>query len=157
MQPAEFAEKWAKSKGSERQTAQEHFIDICRMLGEQTPNDANSPERYAFEKGTRTQDGNGFADVWMKGNFAWEYKGKKKDLGAAYVQLQKYREALDNPPLLIVCDLDRYEVHTNWTDTETWIYRFTNAQIANDEGATEIDRSICPRDCPDVCGMIASR
>jgi hypothetical protein len=68
MQPAEFVAKWAKSKGSERQTAQEHFNNICALLGEQTPNDANSPERYAFEKGARTVDGNGFADVWMKGH-----------------------------------------------------------------------------------------
>jgi hypothetical protein len=29
----------------------------------------------------------GFADVWKKGCFAWEYKGKKKNLDDAYQQL----------------------------------------------------------------------
>ena len=49
----------------------------------------------------------------MRGFFAWEYKGKHKDLLAAYRQLLQYREDLENPPLLVVCDLDRFEVHTN--------------------------------------------
>ena len=63
--------------------------------------------------------GDGFADVWKKGHFAWEYKGKRKDLAAAYQQLLDYREALENPPLLVVCDLDRFEVRTNFTNTPT--------------------------------------
>ena len=29
---------------------------------------------------------NGFADVWKKGCFAWEYKGRKKNLDLAYRQ-----------------------------------------------------------------------
>ena len=49
---------------------------------------------------------------------AWEYKGKHKDLNAAYQQLLQYREGLENPPLLVVCDLDRFEVHTNYTNTQ---------------------------------------
>jgi hypothetical protein len=53
----------------------------------------------------------GFAGVWKRGHFAWEYKGKRKDLKAAYRQLNDDREALDNPPLLVVSDLDRLEVH----------------------------------------------
>ena len=56
----------------------------------------------------------GFADVWKKGCFGWEYKGKKKDLDQAYKQLLRYREALLNPPLLVVCDFDRYIVKTNF-------------------------------------------
>jgi hypothetical protein len=34
----------------------------------------------------------------MKGKFGWEYKGKHKDLKAAYQQLLKYHESLENPP-----------------------------------------------------------
>jgi len=68
--------------------------------------------------------GDGFADVWRRGYFAWEYKGKRKDLAAAYKQLLDYREALDNPPLLVVCDLDRFEVHTNFTNTPATVHRF---------------------------------
>ena len=55
--------------------------------------------------------------LWKRGFFGWEYKGKHKDLTAAYDQLLKYREALENPPLLVVCDMDRFEIHTNFTST----------------------------------------
>ncbi len=53
----------------------------------------------------------------MRDHFGWEYKGKHKDLKEAYTQLQRYREALENPPLMVVCDMDRFEVHTNFTGT----------------------------------------
>ena len=53
------------------------------------------------------------------------------DLGAAYDQLLRYREGLDNPPLLVVCDLERFEVHTNFTGTAKRVYRFTLADLAN--------------------------
>jgi len=59
--------------------------------------------------------GRGWADVWLRGHFAWEYKKKHKDLVAAFNQLQLYRDDLENPPLLVVCDLDRFEIHTNFT------------------------------------------
>ncbi len=47
------------------------------------------------------------ADVWKKGCFAWEYKGKHANLDEAYQQLLQYREALENPPLLVVSDIER--------------------------------------------------
>jgi len=55
--------------------------------------------------------------VWKRGYFAWEYKGKHRDLDQAYQQLLQYRESLLNPPLLIVSDIDRIVVHTNFTNT----------------------------------------
>ena len=74
MTPSEFVKKWAASQGGERATSQEHFIDLCRLLGEQAPTEADpNGDFYAFEKGAKTPDGNGFADVWLKGHFAWEY------------------------------------------------------------------------------------
>jgi len=126
LTPAEFATKWAGSTRTERAAAQEHFIDICRMLGVPTPNEADpTGDEYAFEKGAeKTGGGDGFADVWKRGCFAWEYKGKRKGLGAAYQQLLQYREALENPPLLVVCDLDRFEIHTNFTNTPTVVHDF---------------------------------
>ena len=40
------------------------------------------------------------------------------DTGATtYQQLLQYKDALENPPLLVVCDLDRCEVRTNFTNT----------------------------------------
>ncbi len=36
---------------TEKAAAQEHFIDLCRMLGEPTPHEADpSGAHYAFEK-----------------------------------------------------------------------------------------------------------
>ena len=40
-----------------------------------------------------------------------------------------YREDLENPPLLIVCDMDRFQVHTNFTDTVKRVYDFNLAQL----------------------------
>jgi hypothetical protein len=60
--------------------------------------------------------------VWKRGFFGWKYKGKKKDLAKAYDQLLQYREALENPPLLVVCDLARFEIHTNFTGTPTEVH-----------------------------------
>src|SRR6266545_877207 len=97
------------------------------MLGVPTPNEADpTGQDYAFEKGAeKVGGGGGFADVWKRGHFAWEYKGKRKDLKAAYQQLLQYREALEDPPLLVVCDLDRFEVHTNFTATPVVVHAFT--------------------------------
>jgi type II restriction/modification system DNA methylase subunit YeeA len=133
------------SQRTERAAAQEHFIDLCRMLGQPTPNEADpTGEWYAFEKGAgKAAGGDGFADVWMRDHFAWEYKGKRKDLAAAYHQLNEYREALDNPPLLVVCDLDRFEVHTNFTGTATQVHRFNLADLAaNPERPLRILRAL---------------
>ena len=127
LTPAQFATKWSGSIRTERAASQEHFIDLCRMLGVKTPNEADpTGDFYAFEKGAeKTGGGDGFADVWRRGYFAWEYKGKRKDLAAAYTQLLQYREALDNPPLLVVCDLNRFEIHTNFTNTPAKVHQFT--------------------------------
>src|SRR4030042_187429 len=97
ISPSAFVQKWAASRGAERATAQEHFIDLCRLLDEQTPNEADpSGDFYAFEKGARTLDGDGFADVWLKGYFAWEYKGKHKDLPARNA-LQVLKALFEDP------------------------------------------------------------
>lgn len=132
MTSSEFTKKWSGVTTTERAAAQEHFIDICRMLGVKTPNEADpNGTWYAFEKGTdKTTGGSGFADVWMSKHFAWEYKGKRKDLQKAYEQLLLYREALNNPPILVVSDLDRFEVHTNFTNTPKKVYTFNLEDIA---------------------------
>lgn len=129
---SEFAAKWSASSVKESAGAKEHFADLCRMLGYPTPIEADpAGDWYAFEKGAeKTAGGDGFADVWKRGHFAWEYKGKKKDLKAAYSQLLEYREALENPPLLVVCDLDRFEVHTNFTGTVKQVHAFDLQELA---------------------------
>jgi type II restriction/modification system DNA methylase subunit YeeA len=127
LSPPAFAQKWLGTRRTERAAAQEHFIDLCRMLDVPTPNEADpTGETYAFEKGAEKLDGsNGFADVWKRECFGWEYKGPRKNLGEAYKQLLLYREALENPPLLVVCDLNEFQVHTNFTNTAKRVYPFS--------------------------------
>ena len=117
--PQDFVAKWSKAELKERSASQEHFIDLCRLIGHPTPAEADPSGRYfTFEAGASKQrGGQGWADVWKKGFFAWEYKGKHKDLDAAYQQLLQYRESLLNPPLLIVSDMEDIIIHTNFTNT----------------------------------------
>jgi hypothetical protein len=114
-----FIRKWRAVELKERSAAQEHFLDLCHLLGEPSPAEADPAGNfYCFERGaTKTSGGEGWADVWKRGHFGWEYKGKRKNLEAAFGQLQQYALALENPPLLVVCDLDRFVIRTNWTNT----------------------------------------
>ena len=118
MTPQEFVAKWRASTLKESSASQEHFIDLCRMLGHETPAQADSEGKwFTFERGAdKSTGGQGWADVWKKGFFAWEYKGKHKDLDAAYAQLLRYCDALLNPPLLVVSDMETIVVHTNFNN-----------------------------------------
>ncbi len=151
MTPAEFKRKWARFTGKESAAYQEHFGDLCRLLQQPTPAEADPSgnESFCFQKrvvkdaelidldesggDTAEPSERGFADVWKKGCFAWEYKGKKKNLDEAYKQLLRYREFLLNPPLLVVCDFDRYIVRTNFNGTVQETHEFTNQQIDRPE------------------------
>jgi hypothetical protein len=149
MQWAEFKKKWSRYQGKETSAYQGHFDDLCRLLGQPTPTEADPSgnDSFCYQKrvvkdaelfnlehpdaGDPTE--RGFADVWKKGCFGWEYKGKKKNLDEAYKQLLRYREALLNPPLLVVCDFDRYIIRTNFNGTVQETYEFTNDQIDRPE------------------------
>src|SRR5207249_4129345 len=48
-----------------------------------------------------------------------------------YKQLLTYREALENPPLLVVCDLDRFIIRTNFTNTIRHDYSFSLEDLLN--------------------------
>ena len=119
MTPQQFIDKWRKVELKERTASQSHFIDLCHLLGLDDPVSADGTgEWFTFEKGaSKSGGGEGWADVWRKDCFAWEYKGKRKDLDAAFEQLRRYAIGLENPPLLIVSDMDTIRIHTNWTNT----------------------------------------
>ena len=119
LTPQQFVHKWQQTELKERSASQEHFIDVCRLIGHPTPAESDpAGERFTFEAGaSKVAGGEGFADVWKRGFFAWEYKGKHADLDKAYEQLLKYRESLQNPPLLIVSDMEQFVIHTNFTNT----------------------------------------
>src|SRR5207237_9494873 len=85
----EFVKRWQDSTLKERSGSQSHVIALCQVLGKPTPTSIDQTgDRYTFEKGvTKIGGDHGFADVWLRGHFAWEYKGKQKNLTAAYEQL----------------------------------------------------------------------
>ncbi len=150
MTPAEFQRKWSRYQGKETSAYSEHFNDLCCLLGHPTPAEADpsGSNFFCFQKRVTkdaelfplTEAGEeaapeerGFADVWKRGCFGWEYKGKRKNLDEAYKQLLRYREALLNPPLLVVCDFDRYVIRTNFNGTVQETFEFTNDQLDRPE------------------------
>ena len=140
MTPQQFLEKWKRADLKERSAYQEHFLDVCRLIGHPTPGEADPHGTwFTFEAFANKRDGgNGFADVWKKNFFAWEYKGKHADLDRAYRQLLQYREALFNPPLLVVCDIDRIIIHTNFTNTAKQEIEITLDALLTPQGRAQL-------------------
>lgn len=123
-----FVRKWNASTLPERSAAPQHFRDLCEVLDVPHPTQTDEiGASYTFEKRV-TKAGSsevGFADVWKRGFFAWEYKSKGGDLKKAYKQINEYHESLENPPLLIVCDFVRFEVHTKFENAPSRVFAFT--------------------------------
>ena len=120
---ADFIARWGPAgpayRLNEEQGAQQHFIELCAVLGVRSPEGGDD---YLFEKGmlgyaTHGGQRRGYADVFKRGCFAWENKAPGKPLDAALRQLMTYALALDNPPLLIVSDRLRIEIHTHFNGT----------------------------------------
>jgi type II restriction/modification system DNA methylase subunit YeeA len=130
MTPREFIEKWKDNPLKERASYQLHFIDLCALIGVPTPSPA-SHDTYCFERGaTRTGAGQGWADVWKQGHFAFEYKATRRNLGEALKQLMTYALALDNPPLLVVCDTNIIEIHTHFTNAPSEVHTIALEEIS---------------------------
>jgi hypothetical protein len=125
MTPQDFKNRWGPGGPSydlsERQGAQSYFTDLCDMLGVPQPSmGGDAAGDYIFEKQTLALgQQRGFADVFKRGAFAWENKAPGKDLGVALKQLLGYSHALDNPPLLVVCDRLTTIIHTQFTGHPT--------------------------------------
>ncbi len=136
--PAEvqqFVQHWEKVTLNEKAVAQSHFNALCKLLGLKGPVEADpSGTFFRFEKPlTKSGGKQGFADVWYQGRFAVEYKtkGKYATLREAYSQLELYKDDLANPPVLIACDIARYEVHVVFTGYTSRVHTFTNQELEN--------------------------
>lgn len=121
MTPQDFIAKWGAPGGvpgpayalNEEQGAQSHFLDLCELLGVPKP---GSTESYRFEEKSAVIGGKtGYADVFMRGVFAWENKAPGKNLDTALKQLLTYSLALSNPPILVVSDRLTIRIHTQFT------------------------------------------
>ena len=130
---ADFTAKWGPGGAAhglnEEQGAQQHFIELCAVLGVPTPAGGDD---YVFEKGMLTLgQRRGYADVFKRGHFAWENKAPGRPLDAALKQLMTYALALDNPPLLIVSDRLRIEIHTHFNGTPSERHVVTLEQLGD--------------------------
>jgi type II restriction/modification system DNA methylase subunit YeeA len=115
--PETFIATWQPNTRNEAAASKAHFLDLCALLEVPPPHSDPTGATYAFEKGVRkAAGGGGWADVWRRGCFGWEYKSRGGDLEKAHDQLLRYAGALENPPLLITSDMDRIVVRTNWTN-----------------------------------------
>jgi len=85
LSPQQFVNKWHRVSLKERSASQSHFNDLCDLVGHPQPVEMDpTGERFCFEAGaTKQTGGNGWADVWKRGFFAWEYKGKHANLDKA--------------------------------------------------------------------------
>jgi hypothetical protein len=135
MTPTAFIAKWRGSTLKERSFYQEHFLDLCRLVDHPTPAEADKTgATFVFEKGAaKRKGGSGWADVWKKDTFAFEYKGKHQDLDAAFLQLEQYRESLENPPLLVAADASLLKIKTNFNKAVTRIFEIPLEALAQPE------------------------
>jgi len=134
--PSEFIAKWQHNELTERAGAQAHFLDLCELLGQPKPAD---PEHYCFERGAHRTGGNhGWADVWKRHCFAWEYKAPGADLGKALKQLMTYALALDNPPLLVVSDRRLIQIHTHFTGAPSEVHTIRIEDIGTPENRQKL-------------------
>jgi hypothetical protein len=118
MPPEQFVARYAGARLTESALCASHFNDLCGLAGHPQPVEMDRVgETFTFQKGViktplspalsggdapaglRPGEGvRGFADVWYRGHFAFEYKtpDKHKDLREAYRQLQLYRSSDDD-------------------------------------------------------------
>jgi len=126
MTPAEFKRKWSRYRGKESSAYQEHFNDLCRLLQHPTPAEADPSgcDFFCFQKRV------------VQGRRAFRSRitrcGRAKRARLCR-RVEKGLLWLLNPPLLVVCDFDRYIVRTNFNGTVQETYAFTNEQIDRPE------------------------
>jgi hypothetical protein len=71
LSPQEFVDKWRKATLKERSAAQEHFIDLCHLVGHPTPAEADpTGQTFTFEAGATKQRG-GQAGARDPGRRGW--------------------------------------------------------------------------------------
>src|SRR5215207_7256286 len=134
LTPQEFAKKGAGVALSERSSYQQHFLDLCAMLGAPAPAEADpagssTPSRRGWRRpgaarasptcGTRTASPSSTRPP----------QGSEGRLRSA----PAVPGGAGHPPLLVVTDTDRYEVHTDFTGTVKRMYRFDNAALPKAE------------------------
>jgi len=55
MNPTQFADKWGPVELGERAASQEHFLDLCRMVGVETPVEADPKGDFSNSRRVSTK------------------------------------------------------------------------------------------------------
>ena len=143
LSSTQFAATWRAFQGTEMQGYQDHFNQLCQLVGHETPIEINDFSTFSFQKSAPTPDDrNGFADVWFQDRFVMEYKAKGGDLDAAYLQALTYRDSLGNPPLIITCDFNEIRIHTNFTGKVSVTYAITLDDLENPSSSARYKSAI---------------
>ena len=136
MSPAEFILTWQNNPLNEEAGAQGHFEDLCSLLNVPKPRDKG---QYCFERKSALAEGRtGYADVWKDRFFGWENKAPGENLHKALNQLKRYASALNNPPVLVVCDRSRIEIHTNFQNYPTEVHTIGLLEIGTAENLQKL-------------------
>ena len=136
LTPQAFVDKWRFVQLKERSAYQEHFIDLCHLVGHPTPAEddpAGTRLRSSSARPNKT-GGQGFADVFKRGCFALGIQG----------QARRSRQGLSataaisrRPAQSPAADRVRHRplvVHTNYTNTATARTTITLDDILTAEG-----------------------
>ena len=128
LSPLEFVDRWRGTDLNELAAYQVFFNGLCDLVQHPKPGDAGTDDAtYRFEYPVRKPGGQfGRADVFKKGAWVWEFKDRStRKLEGAYEQLLTYRDSLENPPLLIVCNLEKFLIRTAFSNTPSKAFEFT--------------------------------
>ena len=142
MTPQTFIAKWGPGgpafELNEEQGAQSHFLDLCDLLDVPKP---GSEAGYRFEEKSAVIGGRtGYADVFKSATFAWENKAPGKNLIDALRQLQNYSLALNNPPILVVCDRLVIRVYSQFNGHPTETFDTLLAELDQPEKLARLRR-----------------
>ena len=67
LTPLQFVDRWRGSTSTERQAYQQHFLDLCHLVGHPIPAELDRENQFfTFEAGAAKQSGGqGWADMMM--------------------------------------------------------------------------------------------
>lgn len=120
LTPDQFITKW-KAADLKKRSARRNRI--CRLLKSPLQRMPTLPASwYAFERGaTNTTGGEG----WRTSGSASTSGGRRQAEGSQPLPSRNFSShCARNPPLLVVCDLDRFRIHTNWTNSISEVHEF---------------------------------
>jgi hypothetical protein len=136
MHPQDFVAKWRGNTSTERQVSQQHFLDLCALVGHATPGGARPREQVLHLRGRRGQAERrpGLGRCLVQGPLRHRVQGAGQEPGRAYEQLLQYRESLENPPLLITGNTQEYFIHTNFTNSVKQVVHVTLDDLLTPQG-----------------------